>query len=136
MTAGRLVTLSETECRELLGTSTVGLVAFVTDGHQELLPVNYVVADEAVFLQLSSGSVLGALAAGHPDVAFAVSYQSSVATHGWNVTVHGATSEVTDAAERRRILDSTHISPWAGDDRDVLVKLTPERIAGRRASRS
>lgn len=127
MQHGDLRPIDPAECLELLAVRTVGMVAFVDDDGQQLVPVNYVVRDGDVIFRTSADSFLAQLADGHEDVAFATSHQAELDQHGWNVTVRGRTSP-QDAAE----LVGAPPRTWAGGVRDVLVRLHPEHVSGRR----
>lgn len=127
MEHGHLGRIERQECLELLSLRTVGMVAFVDDDGQQLVPVNYVVRDDDVVFRTSSDSFLSRLADGHDDVAFATTYQAELDQHGWNVTVRGSASAL-DADD----LDGAPPRTWAGGARDVLVRIRAEHVDGRR----
>lgn len=129
-----LAALDPEEAWGRLESATVGVAAFVHDGHQHQLPVNYTLIDRVLYLRTAADSVLSALAAGHDDVAFTVLYRASGFTQGWNVTLRGRTEEVDDPRARDAIIEASGLEPWAGGERDVLIALHAAQIDGRQAA--
>lgn len=132
---GSIVELPEEECLALLGTTTVGRVAFVDDQGQQLVPVNFAVMDGAIYFRTLPNGFLSSLAKSHADVAFGVDHQD-VFREGWNVTVRGSAREVDDRATINKVLANHRLKPWAGGIRPLVIKITPTSIAGRRVSGS
>ncbi|KAA1395545.1 pyridoxamine 5'-phosphate oxidase family protein [Aeromicrobium ginsengisoli] len=128
-----LSTLSEKECRELLGTTTVGHIAFVDRDGQQLIPANFAVLDGVIYLRTAPGSILSQLASGHPDVAFGINHHDVFRT-GWNVTVRGTAVGVEDRATINVVLGHKRLRPWAGGVRPLIIRVTPSSMAGRRVS--
>ena len=125
--------LPEQECYELLHTTTVGRVAFVDAGGQQLLPVNFALIDGTVYIRTAPDSTLAGLA-GHDDVAFGVDHHAENARIGWNVTVKGSTAEVDDPTVVEQVLSHARLHPWAPGERLVVIALTARTIAGRRVA--
>lgn len=126
--------IEEQECRELLSSTTVGRVAFVSRDGVQIIPVNYIVHDGGVIFCTSHAGILSQLAGGEPDVAFEVDYHGTTGPRGWSVLVKGSVAAMTpdqlvDRAEWPRL------APWAGGDRTLFLRLTPSVITGRRVSR-
>lgn len=132
---GSIVELPEEECLALLGTTTVGRIAFVDDRGQQLVPVNFAVMDGAIYFRTLPNGFLSSLAKGHADVAFGVDHQD-VFRDGWNVTVRGSAREADDRATINKVLANHRLKPWAGGTRPLVIKITPTSIAGRRVSGS
>jgi nitroimidazol reductase NimA-like FMN-containing flavoprotein (pyridoxamine 5'-phosphate oxidase superfamily) len=130
-----LITLDEKECRALLGTTTVGRLAFVNDEGQQLIPLNFAFIDGSVYFRTSPGTVLGRLAHGHDDVAFGIDHHD-VFGEGWNVTVQGPATEVEDRATINVVLGHHRLQPWAGGVRPLVMKVSPRSIRGRHVSRT
>lgn len=126
--------LDETECYELLSTTTVGRVAFVNRDGQQLLPLNFAFVDGTIYFRTNQEGVLGELAEGLDDVAFEVDHHGTTTRDAWNVTVRGATTSVHDAAGLAGRARLAALRPWAPGQRDVVVALTPRSIDGRRVS--
>lgn len=130
-----LSAIDQDECWELLRTAVIGMVAFVDDDGQQLVPVNIHAIDRHLFFQINESTLLGRLATGHDDVAVLVSYADTVLAHGWNVTVRGSSRRTDDDQVRQTIEHSGRRLPWAGDDRTVIVEVVPRSVEGRRARR-
>lgn len=128
---GNFRTLATDECMELLGTTTVGRVAFTDAEGQQLIPLNFAVIDSEVYFRTSTNSVLDVLAQGADDVAFGVDYYSEY-RDGWNVTVKGATARVSDPALYEQVMSWSRLRPWAGGERGEVIHLTARSIGGRR----
>lgn len=122
----------EQECYELLRTTTVGRVGFVTDGRVEIFPVNYDVSKPDVFVRTSSDGILRRLADDRPQVAFEIDYHDDLAGTGWSVLMHGQLSPVSD--EDASAMPG-RISAWAGSERVVPLRFRIESISGRRVRR-
>lgn len=136
MSSSRPESLSIIEPGEAWGrleSSTVGMIAFVHDGEQHQMAVNYTVIDQVLYFRTSLDSTLATLADGHNDVAFTVLHRASGFTQGWNVTLRGRTETVDDPRDRDAVIDASGLAPWGDGDRDLLVALYPRRIDGRQA---
>ncbi|WP_375000392.1 pyridoxamine 5'-phosphate oxidase family protein [Aeromicrobium sp. CTD01-1L150] len=130
---GALVTLPEDECWELLGLRPVGRIAFIdADGRQQLLPVNYALHGRCVYVRTATGTVLGALADGHDDVALQADHVEDLYQQAWSVTATGTVHEVTDQDMIEQVARSGRPRPWVPGERDLLLEMTPQRIDGRR----
>jgi len=131
---GRFTVLDEQECRELLRTTTIARVAFVGTDGLELLPVNFDLIDDDIYLRTEEGSVLAQLADGVDEVALEIDYHADLVQNGWNVTVHGHTRRDDSHETREALSHSLRRGPWAPGDRDIVIRLTPVKIAGRKVS--
>jgi nitroimidazol reductase NimA-like FMN-containing flavoprotein (pyridoxamine 5'-phosphate oxidase superfamily) len=130
--ATRIQELDAEQCRRLLATQEVGRLGFISNGHPEVLPVNYVLDGDAVLFTTSPGSKLwGASCA---PVAFEVDSVDSATRSGWSVVVHGVAQEITsdDTASVRDRLAAVAPSPWPGGSAHNLVRLPTTSITGRR----
>ena len=127
-----LHTLGRQECYELLSTTTVGRVAFVNADGLQLIPLNFAVIDSAIYFRTAIDSILDGLADGKDDVAFGVDHHSETSRDGWNVTVKGATSRVSDPALHEQVMSWSRLHPWAGGQRGVVIHLRVTSIEGRR----
>jgi nitroimidazol reductase NimA-like FMN-containing flavoprotein (pyridoxamine 5'-phosphate oxidase superfamily) len=127
----QLETLSERECFDLLGTTTVGHIAFVDQDGQQLIPANFAVLDGLLFLRTAPGGILSQLTHGDHEVAFGIEHHD-VFRQGWNVTVRGTAAGVEDRATINQVLGHKRLRPWAGGVRPLVIKITPRSLAGRR----
>jgi uncharacterized protein len=122
--------MSPEDCvRFLVGTTTVGRLAFRSSRGQQLLPVNFVFRSERVYFTTSPDSILAELAEGCDDVAFEIDYPDRLMQHGWSVLVKGTTKKVSPTDVD---LSPKAPRPWAPGVRDILIELTPDEITGRR----
>jgi nitroimidazol reductase NimA-like FMN-containing flavoprotein (pyridoxamine 5'-phosphate oxidase superfamily) len=94
--------------------------------------VNFVVADDAIFVRTSPGSKLDA-ATRNVVVAFQGDHIDADAHSGWSVLVTGVASEVRDPAEiaALRRLD---VGSWVPGDPDHFVRIPATLVSGRRIS--
>jgi len=127
--------LSEEQCIGLLGSTTVGRVAFLGRRGIEILPVNFVYHDHAVLFRTSPHGPLAILAAGTTDAAFEIDYHDDQNQSGWSVLVTGHVAAVTDPAELDELMSRVSPHPWADGDRSLILRLEPKRITGRSALR-
>lgn len=125
---GSLFTLDRERCLELLASRPVGRLAFTRRALPDIIPVNYVLNDDAILVRLEAGSPTAAAVTGGV-VAFEVDDVDLGARTGWSVTVVGTAVEVMDAALRRRAGDL--LVSWAGNQRDHLLAIRTERMSGR-----
>ncbi len=125
-----LVEMTGDECRRLLSTHGVGRVAVVTPHGPTIIPVNYVVAGRDIAYRTSDDAVLSRAAG--KEVAFEVDHIDEVARLGWSVLAVGEAVGVTDAGELERLDAVAYSLPWAGGERTYWMKVTPDRISGRR----
>ena len=126
--------LSADECVELLGLVPVGRIAVTVNALPVVLPVNFVVIDQAVVLRTVVGTKLAAATA-RAVVAFEVDDYEVDGRSGWSVLVQGVASEVTDPVVLDRAL-LAGIDSWALDGRaDRVVSITMDVVTGRRFSR-
>ncbi|MDX6275980.1 MAG: uncharacterized protein QOJ72_108 [Nocardioidaceae bacterium] len=126
--------IQQAECLELLETATVAQIAFVNHDGLQLIPLNFAVIDGHIFFRTSPDSILNDLAAGNDHVAFGVDYHAPLYRDGWNVTVKGSTSRVTDPAVHDQVMSWSRLHPWAPGERDVVVRLVPHSMEGRRVA--
>jgi hypothetical protein len=118
------------ECIRLLRGETVGRVAFCSEGHPVVLPVNFVVLNESVIFRTGPGAKLEAAVLGGP-IAFEVDAIDRWYHEGFSVLVVGRCREVTDPPELE-FLKHAPLVPWAGAGRDHFVKISLDEVSGRR----
>lgn len=131
---GTLAPISETECWQLLETTTVGRLAFNTANGIVILPVNFLVHDERIYVRTEPGTTISALADGCDDVAFEMDYHDGWNQFGWNVLVNGSTAEAGTLEGERAIASSGRLGPWAPGNRSLMIRLLPRSLGGRRVS--
>jgi nitroimidazol reductase NimA-like FMN-containing flavoprotein (pyridoxamine 5'-phosphate oxidase superfamily) len=125
---GRLTEMPAGECRDLMGSTSVGRVALVDEDGPVVLPVNYVLDGETVLFRTSPANSI----ARHLDdsrVAFEVDEFDDYTQSGWSVVLRGVASFVADDELAR---DQRRPFPWADGARPLLVRVTPVSVTGRR----
>ena len=122
--------LMPAECRRLIAAGGVGRIAFSTASGPVVLPVNFAVVEGTVVVRTGEGTMID----GHADeqVAFEVDHIDEALRQGWSVLVRGRAHRVAHPAELQHIRRDATIWPWPGGDRDVYVRIIPDRISGRR----
>ena len=126
-----LAELNPAECRQLLAPGGVGRFLFVADRGPVAVPVNYgMLGGDIVFRTSESGRVAGATGPGSL-VSFSVDRIDDALAEGWSVLASGAAAVLPDPAGRA-VAARLGIEPWAGGQRDLVVRLTPREITGRR----
>ena len=131
---GTLKPIDAAEAWQLLDTTTVGRLGFATNEGIVILPVNFLVHEERIYVRTEPGSPVAALAGGRDDVAFEVDYHDDMNQSGWSVLVHAQAAEAEAGAAERAIASSRRLGPWAPGDRSLVIGLVPGSITGRRVS--
>lgn len=128
--AGLEVVLPD-ECLRLLvaHSPNVGRVGLIVDGRPLVLPVNYVMVDDAVVFRTGRGAKLVA-ATERAAVAFEVDAIDASWEEGWSVVVQGRAELVEDDDEIAR-LDRLPLRAWVPAERAQHVRIVPEQITGR-----
>ena len=122
--------LSPAECRRLIEPGGIGRIAVATASGLMVLPVNYVMVANTIVLRTGSGTLIAAHAA--DDVTFEVDYIDEALGQGWSVLVRGPAHRVAQPGELRHLREHTALTPWAGGDREVYVRIVPVHVSGRR----
>ncbi len=118
------------QCTELVASTPIGRVGFVSDGVPLVLPVNFAWHEGAVVFRTLEGLKLAAAAKGLP-VCFEVDQWDADARSGWSVVLRGQASEVKGWAEIEQ-LENIGLVPWSREKwRPLWVKIEPTEISGR-----
>lgn len=126
----RMVELDAEECWTLLGDHGVGRVALSGGDGPVVLPLNYQVLDGEVMFSTTDRSSLAA--AEGTEIAFEADHIDDAFSRGWSVMLVGPVHAVTDEEAARRLREAAHSAPWAGEERDHVMVLSPRRVTGRR----
>jgi nitroimidazol reductase NimA-like FMN-containing flavoprotein (pyridoxamine 5'-phosphate oxidase superfamily) len=124
--------LDENTCWELLAEAPIGRVVFAEGDDIEVFPVNFSLGGRSVLFRSAPGSKLE-LVAERPRVAFEVdSYTDDVA---WSVILWGTAERLAfdDEIEHSGILG---LVSWNPDEKFNYVRITPDRVSGRRFRRA
>lgn len=119
--------VSRDECLALLGCLQVGRIAFVDSDGPVALPVNYAVDGECILIATTPWGSVARHATG--KVAFEVDEIDEFNEAGWSVLVRGTASVVPPGDGPR---EKDRPNPWPEGPRDLLLKITPHSITGRR----
>lgn len=128
---GYLKPMSRDEALACVADARVSRIAFPGVGGPDILPVNHVVLDGAIFFRTGAGSKLGAAAAGSRVAVETDDYETDRRS-GWSVVVRGPAEIVTDEGQLER-LHALDFEPWAlPDTRTFWIRIAPEEVTGRR----
>jgi hypothetical protein len=126
--------IPEAECLEILGKNSLGRIAFVAEGQQEIFPVNYGLRGDTVVMRTAPGTKLSH--APGSRAAFEIDDYDYDKGEGWSVIVHGVAYDVTDSGDdfswAARGANVTPLAPGAKAHR-LAIKLSA--ISGRRFRR-
>ncbi len=126
----RMGVIDEATCRELMASTPIGRVGFVSDGAPLVLPVNFALHEGAVVFRTLEGLKMAA-AAEEQAVCFEVDQWDAQEKTGWSVVVRGRATEVTGWAEIEQ-LENIGLTPWSKETwRKLWVKIEPTEISGR-----
>jgi transcriptional regulator with XRE-family HTH domain len=128
--AGRLETLSQVECHQLLAPRGIGRIAFAAAPGLMVLPVNYAVAAGTVVIRTGGGSII----AGHADgpVSFEADHFDLELGQGWSVLVRGEAHRVLQPDELRHLRADFDLRPWPSGEHDLFIRIVPAQLTGRR----
>jgi nitroimidazol reductase NimA-like FMN-containing flavoprotein (pyridoxamine 5'-phosphate oxidase superfamily) len=124
-----LIALSHRECVTLLSAAHVGRAVFTERALPAVVPVNFIVQDDAIVMCTASDTRL-ASAAARGVLAFQVDDIDASARCGWSVVVVGVAELVDSPLEHARI--RCLLEPWAPGDNEVYIRLPIKVVTGRR----
>jgi uncharacterized protein len=125
-----LEVLTPQECLRLLGSVSVGRIAYTDQALPAVQPVTFLLDDGALLLRTGDGAQLTS-AAQNTVVAFQVDELDPESRCGWAVMVVGYAQEVTDPNELWRI-GQLPLRAWLTTDHDHFIRVSIELIDGRR----
>jgi nitroimidazol reductase NimA-like FMN-containing flavoprotein (pyridoxamine 5'-phosphate oxidase superfamily) len=126
--------LSENECLALIAPGGIGRIGYTGRFGPVVLPVNYRLQNGAVVFRTAEHSPLDedlrtGITNADSQVAFEIDEIDQAARRGWSVLIQGPAHHVTGTDGTARPAD---IESWAPGDRELLVRITPTRVTGRR----
>lgn len=126
----RIEDLPRSTCLQLVGSGTVGRVAVNSDPSPVVLPVNYVLRDDAVVFTTDAGTKWDAATGGVP-ASFEVDGVDQEHRSGWSVLIHGTLSALDASGDT---VEEIHdrLDPLPGGPRPHLVRLSIDEVTGRR----
>ncbi|MEW9549840.1 pyridoxamine 5'-phosphate oxidase family protein [Nonomuraea sp. NPDC050783] len=125
-----LQVLTETECLRLLAGTPIGRIVFTDRALPAVQPVAFCLDRDAIVIRTGTGSKLAA-ATRRAVVAFEIDDYDPASRTGWSVSVVGHARAVADPAEAAR-LAALPLEPWAPGGRDHFIRVSVERLSGRR----
>lgn len=114
----------------LVASAAVGRLAIHAGALPAIVPVNFVLTDDAIVIRTAAGSKLQQ-AIDNAVVAFEVDDYDTLRHTGWSVNVVGIAREVTDPAVRSDI-ERLHLAHWAPGDASHLLAIGLDVVSGRR----
>lgn len=118
------------ECWRLLRSTTMGRIAFVHDVVR-VLPVSYVVRDEAIYFRTSPYSTIAGLRR-DGAASFQIDAFADVLQTDWSVLACGHAQPVVDNDLLRDLWGPGRPEPWADGIRSLFIGFRPEQLTGRR----
>ncbi|WP_240777472.1 pyridoxamine 5'-phosphate oxidase family protein [Nonomuraea basaltis] len=130
--ATALRTLEPDECLRLIAPGGIGRVAFNGSHGPTVLPVNYTMHDGAIVFRTAHGGPMDEdLSTGVEGVdikiAFEVDLIDEARHEGWSVLIQGPAHHL-----REDKVPDAAVTPWAGGDRHLYVRIVPHEVTGRR----
>lgn len=124
-----LTVLDVAECWQLLDSAGVGRVAMAAAEGLVVVPVNFAVQDGEVVFRTTEGGLLGRAADWGRAVAFQADHFDKQMRQGWSVLVRGQLRRADDQ-ETPALVEL--VAPWARGERNVVGRVTPDAVSGRR----
>lgn len=122
--------IDEPDCVELIRSTPVGRIGFISEGAPLVLPVNFAWHRGHIVFRTLEGQKLAAASASQ-TVCFEVDHWDQDERAGWSVVVTGTAIEVTDWAETEE-LEQIGLVPWSRAKwRTMWVRVEPSEITGR-----
>ncbi len=124
---GHLVEMSRAECLEALATRPVGRVAYCEARGPVVIPVNFTLDGDDVLFRIASWTSLASGLRG--AASFQVDDIEEFNQSGWSVLLRGEVSYIDHDGGADT---DNRPTPWADGRRELLVRITPWSITGRR----
>jgi nitroimidazol reductase NimA-like FMN-containing flavoprotein (pyridoxamine 5'-phosphate oxidase superfamily) len=125
-----LEVLDRDECLRLLGQSTLGRIAITSAALPVIMPVNFLLVDEHIFVRTGRGTTLDA-ATKRAVVAFEADAIDPIDHTGWSVMVTGIARDIDPAALSIKLPHPP--ARWApATVEERLISISIDVISGRR----
>jgi nitroimidazol reductase NimA-like FMN-containing flavoprotein (pyridoxamine 5'-phosphate oxidase superfamily) len=127
--------LSEAESVKLISPGGIGRIAYQSRFGPAVLPVNYQWHDGAIVFRTARHSRLDedletGIAGGEYKVAFEIDEIDKAGRQGWSVLSQGPAHHVSEA--ERASAEQAGVEPWPAGERELFLRIVPNRITGRR----
>jgi transcriptional regulator with XRE-family HTH domain len=129
-----LVELGPEESAALVAPGGIGRLVFVDPSRGPVaLPMNFRVSGSDILLRTGpeTGAALHAALLPGATASFEVDRIDDAMSEGWSVLVTGTLELATDGGA-----EAPAVEPWAGGERDVLLRLVARETTGRRITNS
>jgi hypothetical protein len=131
--------LDEAECLRLISPGGIGRIVYMGRYGLTVLPVNYKLHDGSILFRTGQDSPTGedlqtGIAHAEYQVAFEIDNIDPAAHEGWSVLIHGPAHQMTTDTERA-LVEESGVEPWGPGPKELAIRITPDRIAGRRLRR-
>ena len=128
MSTDNVATLVAYDCWSLLEDADIARIAWQSVDGIGLVPINYAVADGALWFRTDKSSVLARECGGQP-VVVEVDQVDPETDAGWSVVIRG-TAELIDVLDVPDMLVEMRV--WAGGPRSLFIRIEPDQVTGRR----
>jgi nitroimidazol reductase NimA-like FMN-containing flavoprotein (pyridoxamine 5'-phosphate oxidase superfamily) len=127
--------LDEDQCLKLISEGGIGRIAYVGRFGPAVLPVNYELLDKAVVFRTAANGPLDedlrtGIEGADYKVAFEIDSIDLATKRGWSVLIQGPAHHLD--GDERDAAGRVRVEPWAPGDREMMVRIVPSRITGRR----
>jgi nitroimidazol reductase NimA-like FMN-containing flavoprotein (pyridoxamine 5'-phosphate oxidase superfamily) len=128
--------LDEAESLRLIAPGGIGRIAYASRFGPAVLPVNYKWHDGAIVFKTARHSAMDedlqtGITGGDYLVAFEIDEIDVSGRQGWSVLIHGPAHHVEAEAERQAA-ERAGVEPWAAGERELFIRILPNRVTGRR----
>ena len=130
-----IVELGEDESLKLISAGGIGRIAYQSRFGPAVLPVNYQWHDGAIVFRTARHSALDedletGIAGGDYKVAFEIDEIDTAGRQGWSVLIQGPAHHVS--GDERESTERAGVEPWPAGDRELFIRIVPNRVTGRR----
>jgi nitroimidazol reductase NimA-like FMN-containing flavoprotein (pyridoxamine 5'-phosphate oxidase superfamily) len=127
--------LDEAESLRLISAGGIGRIAYQSRFGPAVLPVNYQWHDGAIVFRTARHSALDqdldtGIAGGDYKVAFEIDEIDTDGRQGWSVLIQGPAHHVSE--DERESAERAGVEPWPAGDRELFIRIVPDRVTGRR----
>jgi nitroimidazol reductase NimA-like FMN-containing flavoprotein (pyridoxamine 5'-phosphate oxidase superfamily) len=127
--------LTESQCRDLLESRTIGRIAFAIGDQTEIFPITYATDGLIVIFRTDPGTKLDQVT--HARVAFEIDDWDPVGKVGWSVVLKGIAQDVTEGSNPfAATLRARAVWPHAPGHHNHWIAIYPAQITGRRFHRA
>jgi nitroimidazol reductase NimA-like FMN-containing flavoprotein (pyridoxamine 5'-phosphate oxidase superfamily) len=128
--------LDDAECMRLISPGGIGRLAYTGRYGLMVIPVNYKMYEESVVFRTEHNSTTDEdLRTGIENAEYLVAFEvddfDSALHEGWSVLIQGAVHHV-DSEDERLSICRAGVEPWAPGERDLFMRVFPNRFTGRR----